>query len=145
MLSGAGAGQANWTAEPYRELYAHDAATTKNGADFNAMDTVNVAYTPAFGPKVAELHAQAVLFFYTLVPPTGGGGGGRNSTKLTKAECAAAGGVLDKKGRACCAASCGRCGGVGCPSLPGGKEKCCSSEVEAGDRVCSVKKAPCHA
>lgn len=133
-------GRADWTVEPYRELYDHSADT---GADFDAMDVVNVAYVPAFQSVVDAMQNQAVLFFHHLMPPTGGGGGG-NETKLTKKECDAAGGILGDHKAVCCARSCGTCGGKGCAAAPGGKYKCCGSEIKASGRLCSVVKAPCH-
>jgi len=46
-------------------------------------------------------------------------------------------GVLDKKGRVCCDAECGQCGGSGCGSRPGGGSRCCTSRVMSRGRQCS--------
>ncbi|CAN0043397.1 unnamed protein product [Ascophyllum nodosum] len=44
----------------------------------------------------------------------------------------------------CCSAECGRCGGRGCGSLPGGDKECCTSVILASTRSCSeVGMAPC--
>ena len=137
--------EADWTAEPFRELYDHRSDT---GADFDAMDTVNVAYTPSFEKITTAMHAQCRYFFHVLLPPTGPGSGGGNhsSTKLTKKECDKAGGILDKDKTACCPTKCGQCGGQGCASAPGGKMDCCGKEVETHGHVCGAKHtAPCHA
>lgn len=138
----ASAGPADWTVEPYRELYDHSADT---GSDFDAMDVVNVAYVPTYQSVVEAMHNQTVFFFHRLMPPTGGGGGGGgNGTKLTKKQCHAAGGILGDHETVCCAKSCGTCGGKGCAAAPGGKYKCCGGEIAGGDRLCSLVKAPCH-
>ena len=46
-------------------------------------------------------------------------------------------GILNSNGSACCAASCGRCGGSGCGQLPGGGSQCCSSAIVEAGRTCS--------
>jgi len=43
-------------------------------------------------------------------------------------------GSLD--GAACCAASCGSCGGAGCGGRPGGADQCCHGRITAQNRVC---------
>uniref|UniRef100_A0A7S0FVJ3 Uncharacterized protein n=1 Tax=Pyrodinium bahamense TaxID=73915 RepID=A0A7S0FVJ3_9DINO len=44
-------------------------------------------------------------------------------------------GILN--GKACCAASCGTCGGSGCGGRPGGGAKCCTGRINGG-RACST-------
>jgi hypothetical protein len=46
-------------------------------------------------------------------------------------------------GSACCAASCGECGGSGCGGRPGGGENCCSSGVWHSGRSCATHGPPC--
>jgi len=62
-------------------------------------------------------------------------------------ECAKAGGILAAKGKdagkACCAKSCGVCGGTDCGSHPGGHAACCTKQIVAAGKSCSVQKAPC--
>ena len=46
-------------------------------------------------------------------------------------------------GNACCAASCGTCGGTGCGGRPGGATSCCTSRItaecaDAYDTVCVI-------
>lgn len=48
-------------------------------------------------------------------------------------------GILN--GKACCAKSCGRCGGEGCSNLPGGKEKCCSQAIKEQNELCDDEYA----
>eukprot|EP00992_Anisonema_acinus_P001392 TRINITY_DN10460_c0_g2_i1.p1 TRINITY_DN10460_c0_g2~~TRINITY_DN10460_c0_g2_i1.p1 ORF type:complete len:588 (+),score=120.52 TRINITY_DN10460_c0_g2_i1:57-1820(+) len=45
-------------------------------------------------------------------------------------------------GTACCAASCGECGGSGCSGRPGGGESCCGSPVRAAES-CITRGPPC--
>mmetsp|Transcript_96581 Transcript_96581/g.311901 ORF Transcript_96581/g.311901 Transcript_96581/m.311901 type:complete len:380 (-) Transcript_96581:35-1174(-) len=40
-------------------------------------------------------------------------------------------GILSETGDACCARSCGKCGGSGCESRPGGAALCCGSSIAA--------------
>ncbi|CAN0383357.1 unnamed protein product [Ectocarpus sp. 13 AM-2016] len=37
-------------------------------------------------------------------------------------------GIESPNGKACCALTCGSCGGVGCSRRPGGSYDCCESE-----------------
>lgn len=46
-------------------------------------------------------------------------------------------------GLACCATSCGSCGGSGCGSRPGGAEACCSGTIGRSGRSCHAFEAPC--
>lgn len=51
-------------------------------------------------------------------------------------------------GGACCASSCGRCGGRGCNRRPGGGRRCCSGHITRTSRMCTDKddtvcKIPC--
>ena len=39
---------------------------------------------------------------------------------------------------ACCAASCGGCGGPGCGDLPGGSSLCCASKIEQLGTLCKT-------
>ena len=56
--------------------------------------------------------------------------------------CATYGGV--QKGDACCAVSCGTCGGDGCSLKPGGESNCCIGEIPL-QQVCGPgQDAPCH-
>ncbi|CAN0172042.1 unnamed protein product [Ascophyllum nodosum] len=44
----------------------------------------------------------------------------------------------------CCSMECGRCGGSGCASRPGGDKSCCTSVILDSARSCSeVDRAPC--
>ena len=133
----------DWSSEPFRELYDHHSDT---GQDFDSMDVVNVAYQPTYEKATAAMHEQCRHFFHELLPPAPGGGGNHSggNSKVTKAACDAAGGVRSDDGRACCAKSCGQCGGQGCAKLPGGKMKCCKGEVEQSNRKCGREPAPCH-
>ena len=46
-------------------------------------------------------------------------------------------------GKACCAASCGKCGGTGCSQLPGGASNCCTGSIAAANKSCTKHPAPC--
>jgi hypothetical protein len=46
-------------------------------------------------------------------------------------------------GRACCAASCGTCGGTGCSQRPGGAAACCSGSITTAARSCAAYPPPC--
>lgn len=46
-------------------------------------------------------------------------------------------GYINSAGNTCCAASCGRCGGSGCGSLPGGSSNCCSSQILTANVTCT--------
>jgi len=46
-------------------------------------------------------------------------------------------------GLACCAASCGKCGGTGCGSLPGGADSCCTGQIKQSGRTCQAVGPPC--
>ena len=55
-------------------------------------------------------------------------------------------GVLNGDGDVCCAAGCGKCGGVGCSDRGGGLDKygCCVSDIRIAGSLCSVTgEAPC--
>ena len=56
-------------------------------------------------------------------------------------ECATYAGVRNEEGSACCASSCGTCGGLGCDRRPGGAANCCIGQIT---EVCgSGQDAPC--
>ena len=151
----------NWDSPLVREeLYEHQ---VDNGTDFNAMDEPsNYAYNTSaiYVAARKDMHAKAFAFFHDFLPPPPVGPSPSPSPSPppppgppvppgpAKAECAAAGGILshDSKGTpaiACCAQSCGKCGGKDCPKLPGGKEACCSKEIIADGNSCKTSKAPC--
>ena len=44
---------------------------------------------------------------------------------------------------ACCAASCGTCGGSGCSRRPGGGDNCCGGSINAANRNCDLVNPPC--
>ncbi len=46
-------------------------------------------------------------------------------------------------GKACCAASCGKCGGAGCSQRPGGANACCTGNIKAANKSCTKHPAPC--
>jgi cysteine-rich repeat protein len=48
-----------------------------------------------------------------------------------------------RKGRLCCASSCGTCGGSGCGSRPGGAKKCCGGKIEKSRVTCRDGRPPC--
>ena len=53
-------------------------------------------------------------------------------------------GIESSNGQACCLASCGQCGGMGCSSA-GKDTDCCISDIVASGEACSVKgSAPCY-
>lgn len=52
-------------------------------------------------------------------------------------------GILNAARTACCAASCGSCGGTGCDQRPGGAAACCTSSVTAAGASCSGNLPPC--
>ena len=59
----------------------------------------------------------------------------------TEPTCATYGGVHNEN--ACCAASCGTCGGSGCHSRPGGVSNCCAGGIPL-QQVCGPEQdAPC--
>lgn len=47
------------------------------------------------------------------------------------------------KNGACCAASCGSCGGSGCSTRPGGASACCTGRIKDDAKSCLVNEAPC--
>jgi len=48
-------------------------------------------------------------------------------------------------GIACCKASCGKCGGLGCSRRPGGASGCCQQHITRNGKVCSRNvMAPCN-
>ena len=44
---------------------------------------------------------------------------------------------------ACCAPSCGGCGGAGCEERPGGEAACCHHAISTSGRFCNAQDAPC--
>jgi hypothetical protein len=44
---------------------------------------------------------------------------------------------------ACCEASCGECGGVGCSQRPGGTDSCCTGAINASNVFCTGATPPC--
>lgn len=52
-------------------------------------------------------------------------------------------GILDAEGKICCSKSCGRCGGIGCETRPGGGDECCGGAIT---RLCtsSAGAPPCR-
>ncbi|CAM9748865.1 unnamed protein product, partial [Hapterophycus canaliculatus] len=53
-------------------------------------------------------------------------------------------GIESSDGQACCVASCGQCGGVGCSTLGPASDCCVTDIVELGE-ACSLKnEAPCY-
>jgi hypothetical protein len=58
--------------------------------------------------------------------------------------CANVGGVLDAASLQCCAAECGKCGGQGCETRPGGADRCCLDNIISLNKMCSkLVQAPC--
>ncbi|CBJ26487.1 hypothetical protein Esi_0034_0004 [Ectocarpus siliculosus] len=54
-------------------------------------------------------------------------------------------GIESSNGKACCALTCGSCGGVGCSGRPGGSYDCCESEiVEEGEACAATGASPCY-
>jgi hypothetical protein len=55
-------------------------------------------------------------------------------------------GIYNWSTAACCAESCGACGGAGCGSLPGGSSNCCTGTILSSGRICSNQgiSAPCY-
>ncbi|CAM9476653.1 unnamed protein product [Ectocarpus sp. 12 AP-2014] len=54
-------------------------------------------------------------------------------------------GIESSNGLACCALTCGSCGGVGCSGRPGGSYDCCESEiVEEGEACAATGASPCY-
>ena len=49
-----------------------------------------------------------------------------------------------RSGSACCAKSCGTCGGSGCSQRPGGASSCCVTRILSKQNSCLVKTAPCQ-
>lgn len=47
-------------------------------------------------------------------------------------------------GKFCCLASCGKCGGHGCSSRPGGYWGCCTSVIASSGRLCDHYSPPCQ-
>ena len=59
----------------------------------------------------------------------------------SETQCASYAGVQDVNGTACCTASCGTCGGIGCDTRPGGQDNCCVGQIT---QLCgSGQDAPC--
>ena len=62
-----------------------------------------------------------------------------NGTALCRCD-----GLLSDDQSVCCQESCGRCGGSGCASLPGGRLGCCASRILSSSNCCSEGGgAPC--
>ena len=63
------------------------------------------------------------------------------------AQCEKAGGIISSsgkdKGKACCAKSCGTCGGKQCGKEPGGNANCCTGDIVAENKPCTSNPAPC--
>lgn len=58
--------------------------------------------------------------------------------------CGTLDGVLNKERGACCAKSCGRCGGKGCNKRGNGRHECCTGAIREDGDLCSVTRAaPC--
>lgn len=55
------------------------------------------------------------------------------------------GGGNDSTIQACCAASCGQCGGTGCKNLPGGSDGCCTGTILRANVSCTTHEPPCVA
>ena len=51
-------------------------------------------------------------------------------------------GIYDSSG-ACCALSCGSCGGSGCSGRPGGAAACCTGAIGNAANSCLINEAPC--
>lgn len=51
--------------------------------------------------------------------------------------------VASPTGQACCAASCGQCGGLECASAPGGNAACCPDTISAAGKSCVTDFPPC--
>lgn len=49
-----------------------------------------------------------------------------------------------QNGQACCAATCGSCGGSGCSARPGGASACCHGTITRGSTFCSGSLPPCR-
>ena len=45
--------------------------------------------------------------------------------------------------KACCASSCGQCGGTGCSTFPGGASSCCVTNIVNANVSCKLSKPPC--
>lgn len=44
---------------------------------------------------------------------------------------------------ACCSMSCGKCGGNGCSTFPGGSTKCCTTNIFYANKSCNYSTPPC--
>ncbi|CAN0188824.1 unnamed protein product, partial [Scytosiphon promiscuus] len=53
-------------------------------------------------------------------------------------------GIESSDGQACCAASCGQCGGVGCSSVGAARDCCVTDIVELGEACSVTYEAPCY-
>ena len=128
----------DWSATPFHELYAH---STDTGADFDAMDVTNVAYSSDNSALVASYFNETRHFFRDVAPPVPG-----NGTSPNSAECTAKGGIMWPRpgSTACCPASCGECGGSDCGTRPGGKASCCGNDVQSNGRKCVTDPPPCN-
>lgn len=69
------------------------------------------------------------------------GEGRLDNVKLTGGDPGCSTGI--RSGTACCAKSCGRCGGSGCSKLPGGSSACCTGTINAAAKSCTTNKPPC--
>ena len=118
------------------ELYDQTRDGDERENDFDALASANQAYNATMHDVVQHHLSMVTYQFHTLGPKP-------NPGPNPSQECEHAGGILAKGGQACCAASCGKCGGKGCNDLPGGKTACCSKEVEKKGDSCLTHKAPC--
>lgn len=52
-------------------------------------------------------------------------------------------GIRNAHSLACCAASCGACGGTNCQDRPGGSASCCTGSIVDSNRSCDDNDPPC--
>ncbi|CAM9786703.1 unnamed protein product [Ectocarpus fasciculatus] len=94
--------------------------------------------TPGSAPVQAPVYSA----------PTGGGGSPTSGAAPTSdMEMCSNGvyGIESSSGKACCALTCGSCGGVGCSRRPGGSYGCCESEIlEEGEACAATGASPCY-
>lgn len=129
----------NATGQKLEELYDYG---SDDGSDFDAMDTVNLAYEPTHLDVAKVMFDIAREFFHVIVPPSPPSPG--PSPGPASPECEKAGGISAHDGIACCPKTCGQCGGTDCGKAPGGKMQCCKGEVEKNGRDCKTDVAPCN-
>ncbi|CAM9675201.1 unnamed protein product, partial [Ectocarpus fasciculatus] len=95
--------------------------------------------TPGSAPVQAPVYAA----------PTGGGGSPTSGAAPTTPDMEMCSngvyGIESSSGKACCALTCGSCGGVGCSRRPGGSYGCCESEIlEEGEACAATGASPCY-